>query len=238
MIQGVMPPPPPPPAPLIQPKPEIKMIMIADIKIVDRLRKKPTSIESLTASIDCHGLLHPISVTPDNTLIGGYRRIKAFECLGKTEIPCIVADPKINRTQAEYDENIVRADFAFEDIAEIYKLVPASRVGHRPKKTEEREENDNDENVGNLPTFPKGPSDIVTGMIVGHSEQDVNKIVKLVDAARENPELQYLVDQVDSRDKKLNVTIKEYLHFKTPNPCSTNVLYIFSVVISTFWLLG
>jgi hypothetical protein len=89
--------------------------------------------------------------------------------------------------------------------------------------------------VGNLPTFPKGPSDIVTGKIVGHSEQDVNKIVKLVNAARENPELQYLVDQVDSRDKKLNVTIKEYLlHFKTPNPRSRNVLYIFSVVMSTF----
>lgn len=236
MTQAVMPPPPPPPPP--SPKPVIENVKISDIKIGNRLRKKPTDIESLAASIVRSGLLHPISVTPDNTLIGGYRRLKAFEYLGKTEIPCIVADPKINRTQAEYDENIVRADFALEDIAEIYKLVPASRVGHRPKKTEEREENDNHENVGNLPTFPKGPSDIVTGMIVGHSEQDVNKIVKLVDAARENPELQYLVDQVDSRDKKLNVTIKEYLHFKTPNPCSTNVLYIFSVVISTFWQLG
>jgi ParB-like chromosome segregation protein Spo0J len=88
----------------------------------------------LADSIVRSGLLHPISVTPDNTLIGGYRRIKAFECLGKTEIPCIVADPKINRTQADYDENIERADFALEDIAEIYKLVPSSRVGHRPKK--------------------------------------------------------------------------------------------------------
>ena len=83
-------------------------------------------------------------------------------------------------------------------------------------------------NMGNLPTFPKGPSDIVTGKIVGHSEQDVNKIVKLVDALRENSELQYLVDQVDSRDKKLNVTIKEYLDFKTPNPRSTQMYYILS----------
>jgi ParB-like nuclease domain len=190
MIQGVMPPPPPPPAPLIQPKPEIKMITIADIKIVDRLRKKPTSIESLTASIGRHGLLHPISVTPDNTLMGGYRRIKAFECLGKTEIPCIVADPTINRTQAEYDENVERADFALEDIAEIYKLVQSSRIGHRSKKEEDVDDDDN--KVGKLPTllFPKGPSDIVTGKIVGHSEQDVNKIVKLVDASKENPELQ------------------------------------------------
>jgi hypothetical protein len=93
--------------------------------------------------------------------------------------------------------------------------------------------------VGNLPTFPKGLSNIVTGKIVGHSEQDVNKIVKLVDAAREKSELQYLVDQVDSRDKKLNVTIKEYLQFKTPNPRSRNVLlYTFSVVMSTFWQPG
>src|SRR3712207_5216300 len=109
------------------------------------------------------------------------------------DILCTVADPTINRTQAEYDENVERADFALEDIAEIYKLVQASRIEHRLKKTEEREDNDNDENVDNLPPFPKGPSDMVTGKIVGHSEQDVNKIVKLVDAARENPELQYLV---------------------------------------------
>ncbi len=71
------------------------------------------------------------------------------------DIPCIVADPTINRTQAEYDENVERAEFELEDIAEIYKLVQASRVGHRPKKTEEREDNDNDETWVIYPPFQK-----------------------------------------------------------------------------------
>ena len=33
-------------------------------------------------------------------------------------------------------------------------------------------------------------------------------------------------------------TIKEYLHLETPNLRSRNVLYTFSVVMSTFWPLG
>ena len=84
MTQSVIPP-PPPPAPII------KMVNIADIKIGNRLRKKPTDIESLADSILQNGLLHPISITSDSTLIGGYRRIKAYEYLGRTEIPCIIA---------------------------------------------------------------------------------------------------------------------------------------------------
>jgi ParB family transcriptional regulator, chromosome partitioning protein len=217
-----------------------QVIKISDIKNINsnnRLRKKPTNIESLASSIENIGLLHPVVLDENNNLIAGYRTIKAYEHLGRTEISYRRVNVQ-NALQGEYDENVERADFALEDIAEICKLVLASRVGRRPKKTEEREDNDNDENVGNLPTFPKGPSDIVTGKIVGHSEQDVNKIVKLVDAARENPELQYLVDQIDSRDKKLNVTIKEYLHFKIPNPRSRNVVYMFIVVMSTFWPPG
>lgn len=191
---------PPPPSP----KPVIENVKISDIKIGNRLRKKPTDIESLAASIVRSGLLHPISVTPDNTLIGGYRRLKAFEYLGRTEIPCIVADPTINRTQAEYDENVERTDFALEDIAEVYKLVESSSIGHRPKKEEEEENK-----VGKLPTFPKGPSDVVTGNIVGHSEKTVNRIVELVDAAKANPELQHLVDQVDEGKKRLNAAYTE-----------------------------
>lgn len=221
MTRGEMPPPPPPPPPPPLPAiPQLKLVIetvkISDIKIGSRLRKKPTNIESLAASIDRNGLLHPISVTSDNTLIGGHRRIKAFEYLGRTEIPCIVVtDPKINPTRAEYDENVERADFALEDIAEIYRLVESSRIGHRPKKEEEEQEIENNDNnkVGKLPTFPfpKGPTDIVTGNIVGHSEKTVNKIVKLVEAAKENPELQHLVDQVDDGDKRINAAYTEMI---------------------------
>jgi N6-adenosine-specific RNA methylase IME4 len=66
--------------------------------------------------------------------------------------------------------------------------------------------------VGNLPTlFPKGPSDVVTGNIVGHSEQDVNKIVEMVAIAEQKPELKHLIEEVDDGKKRLNTAYAEMI---------------------------
>ena len=63
-------------------------IKIADIKIGSRLRKKLTNIDSSAASIAKVGLLHPPVIDENNNKsIAGFRRIKACEKLGWTEIP-------------------------------------------------------------------------------------------------------------------------------------------------------
>ena len=87
--------------------------------------------------------------------------------------------------------------------------------------------------MGKLPTFPKGPSDSVTGNIVGHSEKAVNKIVKLVETDKEKPELQYLVDKVDNGKMKLNTAYTEMLRAydkDTPKPAPPqgqyDILYV------------
>jgi hypothetical protein len=46
-----------------------------------RFRKELGDIASLAESIEEHGLLQPIVLTPDGTLIAGLRRIEAFRCL-------------------------------------------------------------------------------------------------------------------------------------------------------------
>jgi N6-adenosine-specific RNA methylase IME4 len=207
MTKGMMPPPPPPPPPSIAAAVEEQVIKISDIKIGRRLRKKLTNIDSLTASIAKVGLLHPPVIDEGNNLIAGFRRIKAYESLGRSEIPFRRVNIK-NVLQGEYDENVERADFKLEDIAEIYEEVKRSRVGHRPPADEE--DNKDNNKVGKLPTFfPKGASDVVTGKIAGRSEQTVNKIVKLVSAVKDNPKLQGLVDQVDNGEKSIDRALQQ-----------------------------
>jgi N6-adenosine-specific RNA methylase IME4 len=184
-------------------QPEIK---ISDIKIGNRLRKKVTDIESLANSIANIGLLHPIVIDENNNLIAGFRRIKAYEYLGRTEIPYRCVNIK-NALKGEYDENVERAQFALEDIAEIYEEIKKTRIGHRPPKKEEEEQ---ENKVGKFPTFPKGPSDIVTGKIVGRSDKTVNKIVEFVDAGKENPAIAKLVERVDSGKTSFEYAFKSY----------------------------
>jgi ParB family chromosome partitioning protein len=196
------------------------MIRISDIKIGKRLRKNPGDVSSLAKSIANEKLLHPIVIDEDNKLIAGFRRIKAYEFLGRTEIPCRRIGVK-NALQAEYDENAERANFTLEDIKAIYDEVKASRVGHRESREKAQPQvtrtsnaaakGDKDviEKLGKLPSlFPKGPSDAVTGRIVGHSEQNVNKIVKIVTAAEKHPEAKEILDQVNKGEIRLEVGYK------------------------------
>jgi len=62
-------------------------MQIADIRIGERHRKDMGDIEELARSIDEIGLLQPIVVEPDGTLIAGERRIRACLMLGWEEIP-------------------------------------------------------------------------------------------------------------------------------------------------------
>ncbi len=65
---------------------------IDGIVVGKRHRRDLGDIASLAQSIDAHGLLHPVVVTPDGRLIAGERRLEAFKMLGRTEIPTTVVD--------------------------------------------------------------------------------------------------------------------------------------------------
>ena len=46
-------------------------------------------------SIQEVGLLQPIVVTPDNTIISGHRRFKSIQSLGWAEVECEVKDMSV-----------------------------------------------------------------------------------------------------------------------------------------------
>ena len=52
-----------------------------------RTRRDMGDLRALAASIAEVGLLHPIVIKPDGTLIAGERRLRAAQMLGWTDIP-------------------------------------------------------------------------------------------------------------------------------------------------------
>ena len=94
-------------------------LAITDITIGKRHRKDFGDIDGLALSIERLGLLHPVVVDPDNTLIVGERRIRACKKLGWEKIPVRVVKnlSELGRAlEAERDENTCRKDFVPEEI--------------------------------------------------------------------------------------------------------------------------
>jgi site-specific DNA-methyltransferase (adenine-specific) len=85
---------------------------ITDIKVSDNRRTvDPDKVKSLAKSIETIGLLNPIVVNLDGTLIAGAHRIEAFKLLGRDEIPASIIDAnKLIAELAEIHENLIRND--------------------------------------------------------------------------------------------------------------------------------
>jgi len=120
-------------------------IGISDIKINSGRRSTDQqNVEELARSIKAVGLMNPVTVTQDNTLIAGLHRLEAAKLLGWTEIECTVSDAEgIQAELAEIDENIVRAKLSRYELGEqllrrkeIYEtLHPETRHGMRNGQT-------------------------------------------------------------------------------------------------------
>ncbi|MER2527353.1 MAG: ParB N-terminal domain-containing protein, partial [Candidatus Competibacter denitrificans] len=110
-------------------------IAIADIKIESRHRKQMGDIAALATSIEQIGLLQPIGVQPDHTLIFGHRRLLAFQHLGRTTIPATVINvPAI--VLGEHAENEVRKDFTDSERVAIGLAVEAELGKRQGQRTD------------------------------------------------------------------------------------------------------
>ena len=158
---------------------------ISDIRIGERHRKDLGDVASLAQSIADIGLLHPVVVTPDGTLIAGARRVAACKLLGWQEIPATVVDLQ-DIVRGEHDENALRKDFTpSEAVAIARALEPMEReaakerqlstlVQNRSEKFSERE---------------KGEALVKVARTVGMSRITFTKAREVVEAAEQEPEL-------------------------------------------------
>lgn len=116
------------------------LVSIREIKVNSgRRNTEPESVKALAKSISEVGLLNPITITADNTLIAGRHRLEAAKLLGWTEIECTVCDVSgLQAELAEIDENFVRVNLSpieFGDLLlrrkEIYEeLHPETKAGN------------------------------------------------------------------------------------------------------------
>ena len=90
------------------------LVPISEIKIASgRRNAEPDGVKDLAKSISEVGLLNPITITADRTLIAGRHRLEAAKLLGWTEIECTVNDLNgLLAELAEIDENFVRTNLS------------------------------------------------------------------------------------------------------------------------------
>ena len=96
-------------------------IPISEIKINPERRKAdPAHIKELSKSIADVGLLNPITVNEDHTLIAGLHRLEAAKLLGWTEIECTVCGiDSIRAELAEIDENVIRRNLTNTELNDL-----------------------------------------------------------------------------------------------------------------------
>lgn len=97
-------------------------------------KKSQLSFEDLKASLRDRGMINPPRVDLSNTLVAGFRRVKAWESLGNSHIHVTVDDgewSEIDRELMELDENIQRLDLTWQE-----KQRTIARIDELRRKTD------------------------------------------------------------------------------------------------------
>jgi len=97
---------------------------ISEITVSQTHRIDPGNQEELKQTLQQYGMIHPIVVREFGTqyeLIAGYRRLKAAESLGWTEVPITVIQPKdtLEQFDISMEENLKRKDFNALEMCEL-----------------------------------------------------------------------------------------------------------------------
>lgn len=163
---------------------------LSAITVGDRHRKELGDIQSLAASIDAVGLLHPIVVTPQNQLVAGQRRLEACRSLGWSEIPITIVDLD-SIVLGEFQENAARKDFLPSEVDAIRRaLEPMEREKATSRKLSGRSAPDGGETRDKI------------GAVAGLSGRTIDKIRDVVEAAEVDPEkFGHLVEEMDRTGK-------------------------------------
>ena len=97
-------------------------IKISDIRVNPGRREAAAEpVAELAKSIAAVGLLNPITLTGNYTLVAGLHRLEAAKQLGWTEIECtVIGMSGLQAELAEIDENIVRTRLTRQELGEQF----------------------------------------------------------------------------------------------------------------------
>jgi ParB-like chromosome segregation protein Spo0J len=179
------------------------------IKIGTRHRKDMGDLGSLKASMQTHGILQPLGLDEADTLIFGERRLRAAIDLGwaSIEVRRVHLDDPLG---AEFDENECRKPFTPSERVEIAAAIEAReaekakgrqtaklKVGNseipRAENFSQREKHcENEEN---------GRAKDKAAKAVGMSRPTLEKAKAVVEAAKADPSLAPVVEEMDRTGK-------------------------------------
>lgn len=114
---------------------------VESIRVAGRFRRDLGDLNELCASIQAVGLLQPITITPDGTLVCGARRLAAVKRLGWPLVKVWVTSTissRLAEVLAEQHENAVRKPFTPTEAAALYtelKQLYAADAARRQQAT-------------------------------------------------------------------------------------------------------
>ncbi|MBT8328454.1 MAG: ParB N-terminal domain-containing protein, partial [Desulfofustis sp.] len=118
-------------------------IDIERIKVdeTSRIRKDIGDLASLAQSIQQVGLINPILIDENDTLVAGFRRLSACKNLGYKEVEVRVVEmggDELKMLDAEVAENFYRKEFTPEEILSTERRRQEIEEARRPKGVFER----------------------------------------------------------------------------------------------------
>jgi N6-adenosine-specific RNA methylase IME4 len=176
------------------------LMPITAIEIGHRFRRDLGDIDALAQNIADVGLLHPVVVTLNGELIAGLRRLRAFERLGRRDIPVHIVDID-TIVRGEFAENVVRKDFLPSELVAIKRsLEPAEREAARERQEEGRRKGGRARHGGLVENFHEADAGKTRDKIAYYarvSGRTLEKAEAVVEAAEADPSLLPLVEEMD-----------------------------------------
>ena len=184
------------------------LININDIKInPGRREAAPEAVQRLSESIAEVGMMNPITVTGDHTLIAGLHRLEAAKMLGWLEVECRISDMDALHTElAEIDENVIRTGLSDLELSEllarrkkIYETLHPATIARNLPGHANNYESSSDKLTGEEKPFSQD-----TAEKMGVSPRTVERHVQI--AENLTPETKEILHGTDRKITKQNLT--------------------------------
>ncbi|MWC00251.1 ParB N-terminal domain-containing protein [Agromyces seonyuensis] len=169
------------------------------IRVGARHRADLGDIDALATSIQAHGLLQPITVTPDGLLVCGARRLAALQRLGVRTVNVWVRSgisDELERLLAEQDDNSLHKPLNTIEAAALYReavILLAEDAARRQQATRFTAGGKNPRSHGTDPGSAPSDADLwehrgdtrvqAAQLVGGHSFNTLERVGKLQDIA-------------------------------------------------------
>jgi ParB family transcriptional regulator, chromosome partitioning protein len=181
----------------------VEMRPVDKIKVTDRVRDTVGDLHELKESMLARGLINPITIQVDGTLVAGERRLTAARELGWAEIPCHVwqDDTADELIAIEIEENTCRADLTLVEAEKAWQryrrlLKPLTPIG-RPR---------DDQKVRPMGVLkePKGELNQKAAEAVGYGRPTMERVQEVRETAEDDTQPERVRDVAKEELGKLS----------------------------------